>query len=130
MNNRTVSFTTQNLTVPAADIPMPYGITGPAALFAYADSLLPTDARPSIVNSDRIGGRQSCLLRNAGSAPRTGFAPVASKTRGTHDAYKHGTHRVRMRSVPTANTVGVDECARAHQHKLIFFKLNLCNRRI
>ena len=124
MNNRTVSFIVQNLTVPAADIPMPHGITGAVAVFAYAGSLLPTDARPSIVNSDRIGSGQFCLPRNAGPAPRTGFAPVASKTRGTNDANVHGTRRVCMRSVPTLSTVGVDECARAHQHKLIFFKLN------
>ena len=80
MDNRTVSFIVQNLTVPAADVLMPHGIAGTAAVFAYAGSLLPTDARSSIINSDRIGSRQSCLPRNAGPAPRTGFAPVTSKT--------------------------------------------------
>ena len=92
MDNPTVSFITQNLTDPADDTPMPRGIAGAAAMFAYADSLLPIDARPSIVNFDRIDSRQSCLPRNAGPAPRTGFAPVASKTRGTNDANAHGTH--------------------------------------
>ena len=92
MDNQAVSFTTQNLTVPAADAPMPQGIAGAEAAFAYAGSLLPTDARSSIVNSDRINSRQFRPLRNAGSAPRTGFAPVASKTRGTNNANAHGTY--------------------------------------
>ena len=63
---------------------------------------------------DRMDSRQQCLQKNAGPAPRTGFAPVASKTRGLKDAQiaqyiKLGAY---VRSVLIANnTVRVDECS-------------------
>ena len=99
--------------------------------FAGSDVPLSADTKSTIVSSDQTDSRRNCLPQNAGINPRTICAPIASKTRGTNDANAHGTRRIHARSVPVANAVGVDECARAHQHKLkVFFNLTLCNRRI
>ena len=79
---------------------------------------LSADTKFTIVNSDRTDSRRNCLSQNAGIDPRTeDLAPIISKTRGMNDANtaRYSKPRAYMRSVPAANRVGVDECARAHQ---------------
>ena len=89
-------------------------------LFNFTGSDVPrsADTKFTIVNSDRTDSGQFRLPRNAGIDPRTGdLASVISKTRGMNDANtaRYSKPRAYMRSVPAANRVGVDECARAHQ---------------
>ena len=62
MNNRTVSFIVQNLTVPDADIPMPQGITGAVAvLLMLVHYCLQTQDPRSLIPIELIAGSFVCL---------------------------------------------------------------------
>ena len=118
---------------PSAYKPRPFGFASSGSEFTNSGAPRATDTKPLIVNSNRTNSRQYCLLWNAGVDPRTGaLAPVTSKTRGVNDATFALLTKSRdaSRHVPAVSAVGLGECAQAHQHKLLFSNLTLCNRRI
>lgn len=118
---------------PSAYKLMPFGFASAGSEFTNSGALRPTDTKPLIVNSNRTTSRQYCLPWNAGIDPRTGaLAPVTSKTRGVNDAIlaRRMKSRADLRHVPAVSAVGPGECVQAHQHKLLFSNLTLCNRRI
>jgi hypothetical protein len=82
--------------------------------FVGSDVPLSADTKFTIVNSNRTDSGQFRLSRNAGVDPRMrDLAPVILKTRGMKDASaaRHTKPRAYVRSLSTANVVGVDECA-------------------
>ena len=99
--------------IPSAYKPMPFGLAGSKSVLAYSGSPRTTDAKPSIVNSDRTDSRQYCLPRNAGNALLTSFALSASTTRGATDASaaRYTKRRAHARHVPNCHRSGVGECA-------------------
>jgi len=125
-------FSANPMGIPSAYEPMPLGFVRAASVFGYPGAPRPTDAKPSIVNSDRPDSRRHCLLPKRGLPREQVSRRVSLQCKVRLTQMLRGTRNaVRMCLMSLLlPQCGFGECALSTSTQVDFSNLTLCNRRV